>query len=162
MDYIQIHETLNQLYLNACETQAYLDDRGIDSKLQFISNNTIKIGDAYEVQGYPIPILTVLGKGDIGFNLDGRFYEFFIRKETALRLDIETLSQTCAVEVYGAKDCEKDYYRDGMSGATFKNGVENSKENAFGICFYPGDAPQPPEEIYKTFETFFQLLIKGA
>ena len=48
----------------------------------YYNGHYIKINDKYEYQKYPVPVISIEGKGDIGFNIDGVWIEFFIDRET--------------------------------------------------------------------------------
>lgn len=161
MQYIEIHETLNTLFTVANETADRLDGQKIDSQLSYVAGNYLKVNDGYALQAYPIPVIIIKGKGDIGFNLDGVFFEFFVKKQTALRLNIDAFANDYAIEVYGAEDCETDYYKEGMSQDAFKNGIEKSKENGFGIAFYFDAFTEGGDAVYEAFETCYRRILKG-
>lgn len=160
MNIIEIHETLNALYLKANDTLEYLEENNIESQMGYFSGNYIKIGGEYALQAYPIPVITIKGKGDIGFNLDGMFFEFMLKKQTAQRLDIEKISSEYAIEVYGATDCEVDYYKEGMSSDAYRKGIDKSKENGFGFAFYFDASLEEPSEISVQFEKCRDVFLK--
>lgn len=160
MNIIEIHETLNTLYLKANETLDYLEENDIQCQMGYFSGNYIKIEGEYALQAYPIPVITIKGKGDIGFNLDGMFFEFMLKKQTALRLDIEKISSEYAIEVYGANDCEVDFYKEGMNNEVYKNGLDKSKENGFGFAFYFDESLKDPKDIIDQFEKCRDIFLK--
>lgn len=161
MNYLDIHETLNALFTLANETADKLDEKNIDSQINYVAGNYLKVKEGYALQAYPIPVILIKGKGDIGFNLDGVFFEFFVKKQTAMRLSVEAFSNDYAIEVYGAEDCETDYYREGMTTEAFKRGIEKSKENGFGIAFYFDAFTDGAEAIYEAFDTCYRRILKG-
>lgn len=157
----EIHNTLNKLFVYANETADFLEQNNIDHQLQYVAGNTIKIDDAFEIQAYPIPVIFVKGKGEIGFNLDGVYFEFVMKKDTALRLDIEEFAKDYDFEVYGAEDMEHAYYKSGMSRDSFKNAIEKSKEKGFGIAFNFEETIEPSEKLYEAFDKCFKRIIAG-
>lgn len=157
----EIHEILNRIFVYANETADFLEHNKIDNQLQYIAGNYIKIDGAYELQAYPIPVILIKGKGEIGFNLDGIYFEFVMKKDTALRLDIEEFETDYEFEIYGAEDTEQSYYRSGMTRDSFHNGIQKSKEKGFGIAFNFEEAIEPSEKLYETFEKCFKRIIAG-
>lgn len=157
----EIHNTLNKIFVYANETADFLEQNRVDHQLQYIAGNYLKIDDAYELQAYPIPVLLVKGKGEIGFNLDGIYFEFVMKKDTALRLDIEAISKDYEFEIYGVEDTEHAYYKSGMSRDSFKNAIEKSKEKGFGIAFNFDVTIEPSEKLYETFDKCFKRIIAG-
>jgi hypothetical protein len=157
----EIHNTLNKIFVYANETADFLEHKQIDHQLQYIAGNYIKIDDAYELQAYPMPVILIKGKGEIGFNLDGIYFEFVMKKDTAMRLDIEAFSKDYEFELYGAEDTEQSYYKSGMSRDSFTNGIQKSKEKGFGIAFNFEEAIEPAEKLYETFDQCFKRIIAG-
>ena len=157
----EIHNTLNKIFVYANETADFLEQNKVDHQLQYIAGNYLKIDDAYELQAYPIPVLLVKGKGEIGFNLDGIYFEFVMKKDTALRLDIEEFAKDYEFEIYGAEDTEQSYYKSGMSRDSYKKSIQNSKENGFGIAFNFEETIEPSEKLYENFDKCFKRIIAG-
>ncbi len=157
----EIHDTLNKIFVYANVTADFLEQNKIDHQLQYTDGNTIKIDDAYELQAYPIPVILIKGKGEIGFNLDGIYFEFVMKKDTALRLEIEEFAKDYELEIFGVEDIEQSYYKSGMSRESYKKGIQNSKENGFGIAFNFDETIEPSEKLYETFDKCFKRIIAG-
>lgn len=157
----EIHEVLNKIFVYANETADFLEKNKIENQLQYIAGNYIKIDDAFELQAYPIPVILIKGKGEIGFNLDGIYFEFVMKKDTALRLDIEEFSKDYEFEIYGAEDTEQSYFRSGMSRDSYQNGIQKSKEKGFGIAFNFEVTIEPSEKLYEAFDKCFKRIIAG-
>lgn len=158
----EIHNVMNQIFVYANETADFLEQNRIDHQLQYITGNTVRIDDAYELQAYPIPVISIKGKGEIGFNLDGIYFEFVMKKDTALRLDIEAFVKDYDFEIYGAEDTEQTYYKSGISQESFKNAIQKSKEKGFGIAFNFDKGLEPSEKLYETFDKCFKRIITGS
>ncbi len=162
MQYIEMHDVLNKLYVSANEMADFLERTSVESDLQYVAGNYLKVGDSYALQAYPIPVILIKKKGNIGFNLDGIFFEFLVKKQTALTLDVERFSALYALEVYGAEDSEAAYYHDGLSNDAFKARIEKSKENGFGISFYLSDLTGDSASLYEAFETCYRMIVQGV
>lgn len=158
----EIHDTLNKIFVFANEVADFLEKEKIDNQLQYITGNYIKIEDAYELQAYPIPVLLIKGKGQIGFNLDGIYFEYVMKKDTALRLDVEALRKVNVFDIYGAEDKDQSYYKEGMTKQGFEESVKKSKEKGFGIAFYFENGFESPEKLYIAFTECFKKIIAGT
>lgn len=155
----EVHDNLNQIFVLASEVADYLEKSKVENQLQFIAGNYIKIEESFELQAYPIPVLLIKGKGEIGFNLDGIFFEFVMKKDTALRLDVEGLSKDYNFEVYGVDNPEISFYDRGMTNQSYVDGIGKSKENGIGIAFYFEKPFDASNSIYETFTKCFKRII---
>ena len=112
----EVHAFLNMLAESADKTKTELREKGWECVLSHSTGNYLKIAQQYEEQRYAIPLIIVDGIGDIGFNLDGVFFEF---RRDPKRYDfaelIDRLSKISSqVEIYEYKDDQYiDYYRPG-------------------------------------------------
>lgn|GEM_PF-629484 len=72
----EMHAFLNLLVDSANKVKNELRENGWECVLRHSAGNYVKIEQQYEEQRYAIPLIIVDGIGDIGFNLDGVFFEF--------------------------------------------------------------------------------------
>jgi len=132
-----IHNSLNDVYSLAEKVFETIKSEGdFKASYGYFSGNYIKINGKYEYQKYPIPVISIEDKGDIGFNIDGVWFEFFLHKNEFHKINIEGLIRKYKVEIYGGNDCLVDFYYEGKSAAEIIEGVKNSKEKAIGIAIY--------------------------
>ncbi|GAA0694111.1 MULTISPECIES: hypothetical protein [Clostridium] len=132
----EVHEFINSIYENAENAYKKLSEsEKIKCTYTICKGNYIKIGSEYRYQHYGIPIIVIEGVGDIGFNMDGIFFEFFLDRDELANMDFNEISNR-HVEIYGAEDCSVDYYKIGDKLRNVKRKIEGSTENSFGIAFY--------------------------
>lgn len=88
----QIHNKLNDIYRRARESEQLIKHiLEKDCFIEHSSNNYIKIGDKYEIQEYPIPVIVIKDEFDIGFNIDGLFIEKFYQRDILNKIDVSRL-----------------------------------------------------------------------
>src|SRR6056297_2794134 len=83
-----IHEHLNQIFIRATNDYKDLLNRRFVCQLDFFNENYLQVDGQYQLQHYPIPIITVSEIGDIGYNLDMIFFEFAFEKSDFLSKDL--------------------------------------------------------------------------
>lgn len=132
----EVHEFINSIYEKSEEAFKRLSENE-DMKCTYTvcKGNYLKIDSKYSYQRYGIPIIVVENVGDIGFNLDGIFFEFFLDRYELANIDFNEISNR-HIEIYGAEDCSVDYYKNGDKLRDVKRKIEGSAENSFGIAFY--------------------------
>ena len=162
MNIMDVHHALNTVYGAAHDMANFLEEAKIEFDIQYIAGNYMKLEDSYVLQAYPIPIVFIKKKGSIGFNLDGYFFEFMVKKQSAMALDVEALSSTYAIDIYGATNEDDDYYKIGMSNAAYKARIEKSKENGFGLSFYMHCFNGDAASLYEAFMTCYYHVIQGT
>lgn len=135
-----IHERLNFIYsLSENVYKSLKNEMELKALYNYYNGHYIKINDKYEYQKYPVPVISIEGKGDIGFNIDGVWIEFFIDRETFYKANIEELINKYDVEIYGGNNCLIDFYSDGKSVEDLFSDIENSDEEIIGISIYLKD-----------------------
>ena len=78
--------------------------------------HSIKYGDDFITEYFPIPVLSVKGVGDIGLSLGHIFIE---SKEKALNLQLNEFNDY-KIEIYGVSDYLKDYYQPSLEIKEYK------------------------------------------
>lgn len=140
---IYIHNKLNEIYSMAESAFEFIkNESDLKASYGFFSGNYININGIYEYQKYPIPVISVEGKGDVGFNIDYIWFEFFLNKDAFNNADIETLINEYKIEIYGGKDCLKDFYFEGKSISSLFHDVNISKEETICIAIYFKDVDE--------------------
>lgn len=132
----EVHEFINSIYEKSEEAFKRLsEDEDMKCIYTICKGNYLKIDSKYSYQHYGIPIIVLENVGDIGFNLDGIFFEFFLKRDELVNIDFSEISDR-HIEIYGAEDCSVDYYKNGDNIRDVKRKIEESTENSFGIAFY--------------------------
>ena len=82
-----IHERLNFIYsLSENVYKSLKNEMELKALYNYYNGHYIKINDKYEYQKYPVPVISIEGKGDIGFNIDGVWIEFLLIEKHFIRL----------------------------------------------------------------------------
>jgi len=97
--------------------------------------HSLKYGDDFITEYFPIPVLSVKGVGDIGLDLDQIFIETTISKEKALNLKLDKLNEY-NIEVYGVSDYLIDYYQPDLEIEVYKEKILKSIEKEFHFTIY--------------------------
>jgi len=135
-----IHNKFNDVYsLAESFFEAIKSEEGYKTSYGFFSGNYIKLKGKYEYQKYPIPVITIENKGDIGFNIDGVWFEYFLKKDDFIRSNLEGLIIKHKLEIYGGTHCLIDFYFEGKSAADVFESVRNSEEEIIGVAVYLND-----------------------
>lgn len=129
-----IHNKLNELYSTADEVfESFKNIPNIKASYGFFNGNYIKVYNRYDYQKYPIPVISIENKGDIGVDLNAIWFEFFLDKNSFNKAPIEELIADYNVEVYGGKDCLINFYRPDKTLLDMVNDIKNSNEETIGI-----------------------------
>lgn len=136
-----VHNKLNELYSNAEEVFEYLKNTpNIQASYGFFNGNYTKIYNRYEYQKYPIPVISIENKGDIGFDLNAIWFEFFVPKTSLTNHLIEELIHNYNVEIYGGKNCLINFYNCNKTNSDILETINNSNEETIGISISLGNA----------------------
>jgi len=137
-DYLkEMHLLLNKIHSMAERDHQELVDRGIDCQLKNCKHNYIYLDEKYHEQRYPIPIIEIMNKGDIGYNLDKIFFEFSFNKEDFLKLDLKyILNNFEDIEIYGGEDCLIDLYEKGDAVEDILEKFDHSDQECVMVCLY--------------------------
>lgn len=90
----------------------------------------------YEMDHYPIPVITMRGVCDIEVDLDGISVTAKLARADALRFDFGKLA-AYDFEVYGVENYLDDFRAEGDTMDVMLENIRESKENAifFSFCF---------------------------
>lgn len=115
------HFLLNNLYCR-CEKLYEIvkkEYKCVEMKSYF--GHYIRIHGQYMYQKYYMPVISIISKGDICFNLDGVSLEFFLAKDVFLETCCfdKLFSLPYSVEIYDKKNSTIDFYKKGMSENDF-------------------------------------------
>lgn len=148
------HILMNHLYEKADEIEAVLMSENWDYERGDYTNHFIKIDGKTVLQHYFIPVFTVKGKGDMGVNLDGIFFECLCSKDSVSFVFLQKLLEKFPfVEIYGFNDCLIDFYKKGDSLADVIQKIKPSTEEKIQFSvLYPLD--ESSAVIVKSFKEF--------
>lgn len=95
---------------------------------------------SWQMDFYPIPVISVKGLCDIEIDFDGVSISTKKKRQDALEYPFEKLG-SYSFESFGVEDYLQTYYKDGMSLAAMKQSISQSAEEEIGFCFpFPADA----------------------
>lgn len=148
-----IHNKLNNIYsLSESVFEAFKSDYDLKVSYGFFTGHYIKINEKYEYQKYPIPVISIEQKGDIGFNINGVWFEFFLDKNSLSKTNIKALIDKHNIEIYGGNDCLVDFYCKDKSIQNIFQDINASNEEIIGISIYLNDF-----NILNLKDTFFSV-----
>lgn len=151
-----VHNKLNGIYLLAKEIKEVIDEEfKMKSYIETSFKNYININGNYELQHYPIPVIVLEIGVDIGINIDGLFFERFVKKEQTTNIDFKKLVNTFeSLELYGGKNCSKDYYLPNKDLNDVFKDIELSTEEEFGLAVYLKYESIDKADLIKMMTTF--------
>ncbi len=136
LDLEKVHLMLNNLYERAQELRDELMSRGFKCRIVDAKGNYLLLSGSYVRQQYAIPVVEVEEKGDIGFNLDGPFFEFSLSREQLTRIDLKSLRRRFRVEIFEGDSAMTDFYSDGDSLQNVLNRTALSEASAIMLALY--------------------------
>jgi len=113
----------------------------------YFAQHSVRNGEACFFEHYPIPVITVRGICEIGFDLNQTFIEFVLGKAKALELDFTQL-QGFDFEVYGMKEYLSDFYNSQMDIKDLHARILAGDGNEIGVSFLFGRL-EPAENIVR-------------
>jgi hypothetical protein len=131
-----LNEIYKPLWTKSLEIRAEAAARGFAARSGFYNNHSVRHGDDFAVEFFPIPVVSVDTLGDIGVDLSCVWAERQISREKALALDYAKMSAILNFEVYGAEDFLNDFYRFGMEAASTAERILAGNEKQICICLY--------------------------
>ncbi|BCN30909.1 hypothetical protein [Anaeromicropila herbilytica] len=89
----------------------------------------------YEIEYYPIPVISVKGYCDIEIELDYISISTKLKREDVLIYEFSKLSEY-RFEAFGVEEYLDDYYIEGLTYVKFKEKVRQSNEKEIGFAFF--------------------------
>lgn len=131
---------------------------GLEYEWGYFAQHTVRNGEEWFFEHYPIPVITVRGMGEIGFDLNQTFVEFKMDRVKALSFDFTQL-KGFAFEVYGIQEYLNDFYNARQSIQEIHDKIRGSDEEEVGVSLLFGYL-EPVENILTAIGTMQQLLAK--
>ncbi len=127
-------ETLNNIYSKLHEEKNqitdYLTENDIPHNVAYFPFHSFKQDDEFYLEQYPIPVIQVMNKIDVGIDTDKVFFEFRFLREAALEFDFKVF-EMFDFEVYGIEDYYDDFYFDNIE--EIHTNIMNSTEEEIAI-----------------------------
>lgn len=126
---------LNEIYLKLQEEKNiitdYLDSENYEYFVGYFPYHSFKENDEFYLEYYPIPVITLSERVDIGVDVNQIYFEFKLSREEAVMFDFNELSMY-HFEVYGIEDYYNDFYVEDNVDTVVQN-IENSDEQEVGV-----------------------------
>lgn len=114
-----------------------LAQSGFACEWGYFAQHSVRNGDEWFFEHYPIPVITIKDVCEIGFDLNQTFLECKLKRETALAFDF-TRFQDFIFEVYGITDYLNDFYHAGLDVHAIRAKIESSEETEIGVSLLFG------------------------
>ena len=152
---------LNEFYRKLCNKAQSLRSPFISAiekyncKMGFFNGHYSKNEDGnYEIEYYPIPVISIIGCCDIEVGIDKISISTKLSRNVAETFDYSLLKKY-EFEAYGVENYLDDYYTNGMSMDDFKQKIKASNEQAIGFSFLFDELDE--NGVY----TFVDFLVKN-
>lgn len=126
---------LNEIYLKLQEEKNiitdYLDSENYEYFVGYFPFHSFKENDEFYLEYYPIPVITLSERVDIGVDVNQIYFEFKLSREESVVFDFNELSMY-HFEVYGIEDYYNDFYLEDNVETVVQN-IENSDEQEVGV-----------------------------
>lgn len=137
-------EELNAVYFPLAQRQKALlqalSQHNVPFSSGWFNGHYSKRSDgSYQMDYYPIPVVSVAGLCDIELNFDSTTVSAKLSREAALRFSPDDFPDI-PFEAYGVEDYLADFYLAGMTAAQLWQNIEQSREREIGFQFrFPAD-----------------------
>ncbi len=108
----------------------YLEENEYPFLVGYYPFHSFKRDDEFYLEQYPIPVISVAGKVDIGIDINHLFFEFRFEREMAIEFDY-SIFEMYNFEVYGSEDYYDDYYYGNIED--INDNIEQSTEIHIGL-----------------------------
>ena len=132
----QLNSIYKPLWNKAVDIKNNLIAAGYTASLGFYNNHYVKGGNGFEIEYFPIPVITVDGIGDIGVDIDTYWVEIQLSKDRAVLLDYPELAQRYSLEVHGSDDFCLDFYNKHSDPYQVTEKINAGNETLINIVFY--------------------------
>lgn len=126
-----LNSVYEPLYRRARSLCAALVSADCPAQWNWYALHSVRRGDEWQTEYFPIPVITAAGVCDVGLELDNIFLEGKLSREQAMEADFSALSWP--FELYGSEDYLLDFYRPGMPMEDLRDRIAQSSETAVGL-----------------------------
>jgi hypothetical protein len=156
---VKLNEEYEPLRSHAISIAKTLKGAGFICTWGFFAQHSVKQGEEWFFEHYPIPVIGVESICEIGLDIPHTFVECKMKREEALAFDFSRLS-SYQFEVYGVQDyLSSDFYNAQLTIADIHKRISQSMESEIGICLYLKPLAGIEEliaaiHLLKSFETY--------
>lgn len=149
-----IQSELNDIYEPLCAKSDEVCDcfkkAGYKISVGFYNNHSVRKGEGFFLEHYPIPVIKIMGIGDVGIDIDSVWMEVIITKDEAFLLDYSELARSHSIEIYGVENYLHDFYtfyNEKADAGKIIDKIRNSEETQICINFTFGADCNPNELV---------------
>lgn len=145
----QLNEIYKELHLKAHEIANEFAGlhNGYEHSMGWYNGHYFKNeAGEYQMDFFPIPVISVHNICDIEISLDGISISTKLKKDDALIFDYSTI-EGMKFEAYGVNDYLADFYTEGMTIEELISNIQESKEAEIGLSFF-FDKDTASKDIY--------------
>jgi hypothetical protein len=114
-----------------------LTSSGYECEWGYFAQHSVRNGDEWFFEHYPIPVITVKNVCELGFDLDQTFIEFKLKRDAAIAFDF-TRFNGFTFEVYGLADYLNDFYNADQDIKDIHAKIGKSDEKEIGVSLLFG------------------------
>jgi hypothetical protein len=133
-----------------------LTSSGFECEWGYFAQHSVRNGDEWFFEHYPIPVITVKNVCEIGFDLDQTFIECKLKRDAAIVFDF-TRFYGFTFEVYGLTDYLHDFYNADQDIKDIHAKINKSDEKEIGVSLLFGYL-ESVEDIIQTVKKLKELL----
>jgi hypothetical protein len=136
-----------------------LTELGFEHEWGYFAQHSVRDGDKWFFEHYPIPVITIRDICEIGFDLSQTFIECKVKTEEALKFDFKQL-KGFNFEVYGVKEYLNDFYNAKQDIKDIHEKIDKSDEQEIGISLLFGYM-ESVENIVSAVNSLEKIIAKG-
>ena len=114
-----------------------LKKSGFECEWGYFAQHSVRDGDEWFFEHYPIPVIMIKNICEIGFDISQTFIEFKLKREAAVAFDFSRFDGF-SFEVYGATDYLNDFYNASQEIHDIHARIEKSDEKEIGVSLLFG------------------------
>ncbi len=124
-----------------------LTNAGFECKWGYFAQHSVRNGNEWFLEHYPIPVITIKNVCEIGFDISQTFVECKLKKDDAIAFDFSRFDGF-TFEVYGLTDYLNDFYNADQDIRDIHAKIEKSDEKEIGVSLL-FDHLEPVENLLK-------------
>lgn len=124
-----------------------LTNSGFECEWGYFAQHSVRNGNEWFLEHYPIPVITIKNVCEIGFDICQTFIECKLKRDDAIAFDF-TQFYGFTFEVYGLTDYLNDFYNAAQDIHDIHAKIEKSDEKEIGVSLL-FDHLEPVENLMK-------------
>ena len=114
-----------------------LTNSGFECEWGYFAQHSVRNGNEWFFEHYPIPVITIKNVCEIGFDINQTFIECKLKRNDSIAFDFSQF-YGFTFEVYGVTDYLNDFYNAGQDINDIHAKIEKSDEKEIGVSLLFG------------------------